>query len=159
MNTITTALVLSAAMGSAVVGGIFFAFSNFVMGALARIPAPEGIRAMQSINVVVLNRGFLSVFAGTALLFLVLGILGVVQWGSEHGPYLLGASVAYLAGTWLVTIAGNVPLNDRLARQAPEAEPAEQEWQHYLERWTRLNSQRTGAAILASMLLLMAFVL
>ena len=159
MNTLTTVLVVAAATGSAVVGGIFFAFSNFVMGALARVPAPEGIRAMQSVNVVVLNPGFLSVFAGTALLFLVLGILGLVQWGSGHGPYLLGAAVAYLVGTWLVTIAGNVPLNDHLAQQMPESEPAEQAWQQYLERWTRLNSQRTGAAILASVLLLLALVL
>ncbi|NBD95109.1 MAG: DUF1772 domain-containing protein [Gammaproteobacteria bacterium] len=159
MNTITTVLVVAAAAGSAIVGGIFFAFSNFVMGALARIPPPEGIRAMQSINVVVLNGGFLSVFAGTALLFLVLGTLGVLQWNSGHGPYLLGASVAYLVGTWLLTIAGNVPLNDHLARQAPETEAAEQAWQQYLERWTRLNSRRTGAAILASLLLLLALVL
>jgi uncharacterized membrane protein len=159
MNAITTILVLAATLGAAVVGGILFAFSNFVMGALARIPAPEGIRAMQSINIVVLNRGFLSVFAGTAVLFLVLGILGVVQWSDGHGPYLLGAAVAYLAGTWLVTIAGNVPLNERLAQQAPETESAEQVWQHYLERWTRLNSQRTGAAVLASVLLLLAVAL
>jgi hypothetical protein len=41
------------------VGGIFFTFSSFVMKALARLPSAEGIAAMQSINVVVLNPSFL----------------------------------------------------------------------------------------------------
>jgi len=156
MNSITLFLVVAAALGSALVGGIFFAFSNFVMPALARVPAAAGMQAMQSVNVVVLNRGFLALFAGTALLFVGLVILSLLQWTSPHGPYLLGAAVAYLAGTWGVTIAGNVPLNDRLARQVPGEPEAEQQWSHYLERWTRLNTQRTGAAILAAVLLLLA---
>ncbi|MGL4966898.1 MAG: hypothetical protein ACRC67_37105 [Inquilinus sp.] len=37
-------LVLLSALGSGLVGGIFFAFSTFVMGALARLPAPQGNR-------------------------------------------------------------------------------------------------------------------
>lgn len=156
MNSITLILVIAAALGSALVGGIFFAFSNFVMPALARVPATAGMQAMQSVNVVVLNRGFLALFAGTALLFVGLMILSLLQWTSPHGPYLMGAAVAYLVGTWGVTIAGNVPLNDRLARQVPGEPEAEQQWTHYLERWTRLNTQRTGAAILAAVLLLLA---
>lgn len=159
MNTLTTVLIVASILGSAVVGGIFFAFSSFVMRALAGIPAPAGIQAMQSINVVVLNPGFLALFAGTALLFLALGILALIDWSSGHGPYLLGAAVAYLGGTWMVTIAGNVPLNNRLAEQVPGDAAAEREWQHYLERWTRLNTRRTGAAILASFLLLLTFIL
>jgi uncharacterized membrane protein len=35
-----------------VVAGVFFAFSAFVMRALARLLAPQGIAAMQAINVV-----------------------------------------------------------------------------------------------------------
>ncbi len=56
-----------ALLGSALVGGIFFAFSSFVMKALARVSSAEGIGAMQSINVVVLNPSFLGTFLFTAL--------------------------------------------------------------------------------------------
>ncbi len=56
-----------ALLGSALVGGIFFAFSSFVMKALARVSSAEGIGAMQSINVVVLNPSFLGAFMGTAV--------------------------------------------------------------------------------------------
>jgi uncharacterized membrane protein len=61
-------LTLAAALGCALVGGIFFAFSNFVMKALFRIPTQSGIAAMQAINVTVLNPLFFALFFGTAAL-------------------------------------------------------------------------------------------
>ena len=70
----------TALLGSALVGGIFFAFSSFVMKALARVPSAEGIAAMQSINVVVLNPSFLGAFIGTAVLSLVAGGLALAGW-------------------------------------------------------------------------------
>ena len=57
--------VFVAAIGCGLVAGIFFAFSSFVMPALGRIAPEQGINAMQSINVAVLNVGFLSLFVGT----------------------------------------------------------------------------------------------
>jgi len=55
MDQLIAVVGTTALLGSALVGGIFFAFSSFVMKALARVPSAEGIAAMQSINVVVLN--------------------------------------------------------------------------------------------------------
>jgi hypothetical protein len=54
-------LVFVAAVGSGIVAGIFFAFSSFVMAALERIPPVQGIAAMNSINVTVINPSFMSV--------------------------------------------------------------------------------------------------
>jgi uncharacterized membrane protein len=76
MNQLIPIVGTTALLGSAVIGGVFFAFSSFVMKALARIPSSEGIAAMQSINVVVINPTFLSVFMGTTVLSL--GVLGLV---------------------------------------------------------------------------------
>ena len=42
------ALTLAALLGAALVAGVFYAFSTFVMGALDRRPAAEAIAAMQS---------------------------------------------------------------------------------------------------------------
>jgi uncharacterized membrane protein len=64
MNNPIYLLTFVAALGSRLVAGIFFAFSNFVMKALARVPPAQGVAAMQSIDVVVLNRWF---FAGFLL--------------------------------------------------------------------------------------------
>jgi uncharacterized membrane protein len=59
-------LTLTSAVGAGLVAGIFFAFSSFVMKALDRLPPAQGIAAMQSINVAVLNPWFLGAFLGTA---------------------------------------------------------------------------------------------
>ena len=59
-------LTLISALGCGLVGGIFFAFSAFVMKALNRLPPAQGIAAMQSINVTVINPLFMTAFFGTA---------------------------------------------------------------------------------------------
>jgi len=62
MSDLKSILIVVSALGSGLVGGIFFAFSNFVMKALARVPPAQAVSAMQSINVVVLNKWFFAVF-------------------------------------------------------------------------------------------------
>ncbi len=54
-STVVNAMILFCALGSALVAGVFFAFSTFVMKALGRLQPEQGIAAMQSINVTVLN--------------------------------------------------------------------------------------------------------
>ena len=79
MNSLMPIVGTAAVLGTAIVGGVFFAFSSFIMKALGRVSAPEGIAAMQSINVVVINPSFLGVFMGTALLSL--GMVGLAWTG------------------------------------------------------------------------------
>ncbi len=53
-------------------------------------------------------------------------------------------------------MAINVPMNNRLARfEAPSAEGAAY-WATYLRDWTRWNSIRSGAAMLATLLLMIS---
>ena len=152
MSTLSVIATIAAIIGSALIGGIFFAFSNFIMKALERVPSSEGMLAMQTINVTVLNRWFLGVFMGTALICLILAVSAIVGWGAAHSPYVLGGATAYFGGTWLVTAMGNVPLNNDLATVKPGDDESSEVWEHYLDRWTKLNTQRTGAALLAAVL-------
>lgn len=152
MTGLTTSLVVLALLGSALIGGVFFAFSSFIMKALGRVPSAEGIAAMQSINVVVINPSFLGAFFGTALLSLAVAVLAVQAWSTPAAAYLLAGAVSYLVGTILVTMGGNVPLNDRLAEATAASAEAAQLWAHYLSRWTMLNTVRTVAAMLAALL-------
>lgn len=141
-----------ALLGSALVGGIFFAFSSFIMKALAGVPSAEGIGAMQSINVVVINPWFLGAFFGTAVLSLVAGGFALAGWGSPSASLFLGGALFYLVGTILVTMLGNVPLNNQLAA-VPAADPAARDvWEYYLGRWTMWNHVRTAAAMVAALL-------
>ena len=141
-----------ALLGSALVGGIFFAFSSFIMKALAGVPSEEGIGAMQSINVVVLNPSFLGAFMGTAVLSLVAGGLALAGWGRPSAPFFLSGAIVYLVGTFLVTVLGNVPLNDQLAAVSATDPGARDVWKLYLGRWTMWNHVRTAAAMAAALL-------
>ena len=147
-----TAVATLALLGSALIGGVFFAFSSFVMKALARLPFADGVAAMQSINVVVINPSFLGAFVGTALLSLGAAGLAIADWGHPAAPYLLGGGLLYVVGTFLVTGLGNVPLNNELAAVSPGEPEAAEMWERYLSRWTALNHLRTAAAMAAALL-------
>lgn len=146
MNGTTASLVVLALLGSALIGGVFFAFSSFVMKALARVPSTEGIAAMQSINIAVINPSFLGVFLGTAVLSLVVAVLALKAWGTLSAIFLLVGASFYFVGTFLVTLIGNVPLNNVLAEVMATSTEAAKVWEHYLNRWTMLNTIRTAAA-------------
>jgi uncharacterized membrane protein len=150
LDTLLFPLAFAAALGCGLIAGTFFAFSNFVMKALARVPAERGIAAMQSINVVVLNPLFLGVFVGTAALCLVLAALALMRWSQPAAAWLLNGSVLYLLGNLFVTRAFNIPLNDALAQLDPSAVESATAWQAYVRDWTHWNHVRTVTALLGA---------
>ncbi len=152
MNQLRPIVGTTALLGSALIGGVFFAFSSFVMKALARVPSSEGIAAMQSINVVVINPSFLGAFLGTAVLSLGVVGLALVRWSHPSAMFFLGGAVFYVVGTFLVTMFGNVPLNDQLAAVSATDPATRDVWDHYLDRWTMWNHVRTVAAMVAALL-------
>jgi uncharacterized membrane protein len=141
-----TAITLLACVGAGTVGGVFFAFSTFVMKALAQLPADQGVTAMQRINVVVLNPLFLGVFLGTAFLAAACVVLSVLRWGSLQSVLLLASGLLYLGGSLLVTVAFNVPRNERLAGLDPGSAQAAEYWGAYLCEWSRWNHVRSAAS-------------
>jgi uncharacterized membrane protein len=143
------ALTFVAALGSGLIAGAFFAFSTFVMKALARLPAGAGIAAMQSINVAVINPLFLGVFVGTAAVSVAGVVFALMRWDKPGAAYLLAGGALYFVGTFLVTVVFNVPLNNLLAAVAPDAPDAERQWAGYVSRWTVWNHVRTLAALAA----------
>lgn len=144
------ALQIAAAIGCGVIGGVFYAFSTFVMAALARLPAATAIVAMQSINVVVLNVLFLGVFLGTAVACALVALIAILSWPQPGSMWMVAGSLLYLVGTILVTIRRNVPLNDMLATLPAEAPDSGARWNMYVRRWTAWNHARTAAAIAAA---------
>ena len=142
-----TAVMLFLCIGAGIVGGVFFAFSTFVMKALAQLPASQGIAAMQRINVVVLNPLFLGVFLGTALLAAAFIAMQVFGWSTPNSRLLLVSGVLYLVGSFLVTMVFNVPRNEHLARLDPTSSQAAEYWLVYLREWSFWNHVRSIASI------------
>ena len=142
-------LTFLAALGSGVMGGLFFAYSTSVMGALGRIAPVGGIAAMQAVNVVIQNPVFFLAFFGPALLSLVLAAAALLGWhGGSALPIYAGAAF-YLVGIIGVTIVCNVPMNNALAVVDPASAEGAQYWATYLSNWTAWNHVRTVAGIAA----------
>ena len=144
------ALKLFAVLGCGIIAGVFFAFSTFVMKALARLKPPEGIAAMQFINITVINPLFMTALFATAVVCLFLAVFSLLKFHQANSIYLFAGSLLYIVGTVEVTIAFNVPLNDALAKVAPSSTEGAEIWAKYLTNWTLWNHVRTVAAFVAT---------
>ncbi len=155
-STFVNAMVLFCALGSALVAGVFFAFSTFVMKALGRLQPEQGIAAMQSINVTVLNPWFFTVFFGTGAGCIFLAIFALLNWSGPVAIHLAVGSMLYIVGSIVVTMVLNVPLNNALARADANHPDSVSLWRHYLHRWTFWNHVRTAGSLAAATLLVLA---
>lgn len=156
MERVLFALTFAGALGSGLMAGFFFSFSFVVMQSLERLPAAQGIAAMQFINVVVINRWFLSVFLGTALVCAVLFVGAALQWRMPGAFLVLVGSASYFVGTFMVTMAFNVPRNNALAAVAPDSAAGTALWSDYLVSWTQWNHVRTAGALAATLFFILA---
>jgi uncharacterized membrane protein len=147
---------LVSALGCGLIGGAFFAFSTFVMKALGRLQPAQGIAAMQSINVVVINPWFMLPFLGTAAACVFLAVASLRAWHRPGSAYLLAGSLLYLFGTLLVTIVFHIPRNNALAAVDPANADGARLWAGYLTSWTAWNHVRTAAALAAAVSLMLA---
>lgn len=158
MMKLLPTVIFIAAIGSGVVGGVFFAFSNFVMPAFARLPAAGGIAAMNSINVTVITPTFMTALFGTGLICLALIAAAIMGWSQPGAFWLLAGAVIYLIGNPIVTMVFNVPLNDALAAVDPASANGAAVWTNYLSDWVMWNHVRTITAIVAMACFIMALI-
>jgi uncharacterized membrane protein len=140
---------LSTAVAAAVMGGVFFAFSTFVLGGLGRATPAQGMAAMQGINRAAPTPLFMIGLFGTALASIVLGVASLSRLDTAAGGWRLAGAVAYMVPI-VLTIAYHVPRNDALAAVSAEAPEAARLWATYLREWTSWNHLRTLGAIAAA---------
>jgi uncharacterized membrane protein len=145
----TLLLAVATAIGAAAVGGVYLAFAVMVMPALARLPAADATAAMREINRRAERGAFIGVFIGAALVAVALGVAALFELsdraGSDesasHALLVIGAVLSF--ASTVVTVVGNVPLNNRLERDGVPA------WKPYLSRWGTLNTVRALLALAA----------
>ena len=154
-----TILLWFCALGCGLLAGLYFAFSAVIMTALDRAGPAHAIAVMNSINLTILRSLFMPLFFGTTL-----GAAGLVQAGvmGEHTRAdicMIAGGLLYVFGMFVVTMAANVPLNNRLAAANATSGQAIVTWQHYLIAWTGWNHARTLASLGATAAFLAALVL
>jgi uncharacterized membrane protein len=147
-----------AVLGSGLIGGVFFGFAAFMLKAIARLPVPQGIAAMQSITIAIKNSPFLILFFATAALTGVLALAAPFNWSKPGSAYLLLGSLLFLSFPFGVTLLKNVPLNSRLATLKPESTDGASYWLHFRASWALWNHLRWLGALAAMASLLLALV-
>lgn len=155
-DTIRFVILLLGALGAGLIAGLFFIFSNTIMKSFDRLPGANAILAMQTINLVIINPLFLTIFFGTAAICLALLVTAVADWSAPSAFCVAVGSLVYLIGAIGVTMACNVPLNNRLAAIARPEAAAATAWRDYSAPWTRWNHVRAVASFLTAALFVTA---
>jgi uncharacterized membrane protein len=136
-------------VGAGVVGGVFFAFSTFVMPALRRLPNAQGLASMQSINRAAPTPLFMLALFGTGALSVALIVLAIGRLAEPRTVWVLVGAVAYLVCI-VLTAVYHVPNNNRLDAVDPQAAGSAEVWLDYFRGWTAWNHLRTLSSISAA---------
>lgn len=155
---IVTAALWFCAIGCGLLAGVYFTFSAFVMRALGAISPAAGIAAMNAINARILRSAFMPLFLGTTLGGIGLAAWALPCWRAPGMPCAFIGGTIHGVGMFVVTIARNVPLNDRLMACDPTTAAGEATWRDYIDRWTRWNHLRTLSCILAAVAFSLALI-
>ncbi|MEM7545897.1 MAG: anthrone oxygenase family protein [Pseudomonadota bacterium] len=135
-------------LATALVGGVFMAFSDFIMRSFAFAGPTTGTDAMQAINRQIIRSVFVPLLIALAPLSVLLALYAGVALNTPAAGWIVAGSAIYVGGAFIVTITRNVPMNNRLdALSAPDAADY---WQIYLRDWTRWNHARSGACAVAA---------
>ena len=153
MNGLITIIIVASITGSGLVTGLLFAFSNFVMRALADLPSDKGMFAMQRINETILNPVFMLLFFGTPILCLVIAVNSGLNINEPGSLFLLIGALAYVIGPFGITVLFNVPLNNLLARA--DVSNADEIWSMYQTKWQWWNHIRTYTGVASILFLAM----
>ena len=145
-----------AILAYALVGGVFLAFSDFIMRGFGNATPVAGAEAMQQLNITVYRSVFMVLFFATAVASLLLIATGALHAFDGRG-LVVAAGLIYLLFGFGVTAAFNVPLNTTLEQLGIGTDAAGAYFQEtYLSRWTAWNWVRTAGCGTTAVLLLIA---
>lgn len=149
----TTILLIITATVTALIAGLFYAYSCSVVLGLGKLSDSEYLKSMQSINREILNPVFFLSFMGTAFLLPISTFL----YRGQNLVFilLLMATLAYLIGVFGVTMFGNVPLNDHLDKfdiVNSSAEAIKEMRNNFERKWNFLNNIRTVFSVITIVL-------
>ena len=138
------------ALWSAVVGGTFAAFSEFIMSALKKTEAAGGIEAMQHINRDVIKTQFVAGILSIAIFSAVFALYSLFVFEGAALVTLILAPMVYLPSVLFMTMFGNVPMNNALDKLEHSSLDARYYWEKYTKVWTQLNHARSFGSILTA---------
>ena len=141
--------------------GLCFTWGNAVTPGLSRLDDLGYLQAFQAMNRAIINPTFLIVFMGPTLLHII-NVFLFKNTSEFNLVLIISAAVLYFFGLFLVTVLGNVPINeildntDLLTATAEELAGLREQFE---VRWSRFHMVRTISASLSFILLIISLAL
>ena len=111
---IETIILASAIILTGLMAGIFFTWSNAVKPGIGKLGDIEYLRALQSMNRVILNNAFRIIFLGSIIVVALVPVFYFNLYPKNIFWLFVFALVIYWIGVFGVTVSGNIPLNEIL---------------------------------------------
>jgi uncharacterized membrane protein len=159
MKKMTTFILVLTVTCTALIAGFLYAYFCSVNAGLGHLADAEYLAAMQSINKAVLNPVFFASFMGTLFLLPLSCWLQYKAGAAQSSLFLLIAALVYAIGAFGVTIFGNVPLNETLARfnlSSASVEALANQRAMFEMPWNKLRNIRTFASVISLVLAIIA---
>lgn len=157
-----TIILATAILFTGLMAGVFFTWSNAVKPGIGKLSDLEYLRALQSMNRVILNNTFRIIFIGAILAVILVPIFYFNLYPKNIFWLFISAFIIYWVGAFGITIFGNIPLNEILNETILETLSLEQlkSLRTTIEvKWNNLNLIRAISSGLTFVLLIFSFLL
>jgi len=152
-----TVILLFTTLLTGILAGVFFTWTNAITPGIGRLNDVSYLKAFQHMNRTILNPLFYIVFMGPLLLS-----LAATYVHKAYPAYILWmlivATVIYFLGVFMVTILGNIPLNDMLDKTNLadiSLEDARSLRDKFETKWNNLHLIRTISSTTSFLLLIL----
>ena len=160
MKTETIILAL-AILFTGLMAGVFFTWSNAVKPGIGKLSDLEYLKALQSMNRVILNNTFKIIFGGAIITTALLPAFYFNLYPNNVFWIFLLILFIYWIGAFGVTVLGNIPLNELLDKTSLDSISLEEgkTLRTSIElKWNNLNLIRSISSGVSFVLLLVSFI-
>ncbi len=158
---IETIILILATLSTGLMTGIFFTWSNAVTPGIGKLSDMGYLRALQSMNRVILNPAFRIVFIGGVITVALVPMFFYKTYPNNLFWLLIASFAIYWIGVFGVTFLGNIPLNRMLENTNLETisiDNANALRTAIETKWNNLNLVRTITSGLSFLLLIIFFI-
>tara|TARA_B000000565_G_scaffold64682_1_gene43573 strand:- start:497 stop:991 length:495 start_codon:yes stop_codon:yes gene_type:complete len=159
---IETIILASAIILTGLMAGIFFTWSNAVKPGIGKLSDIEYLRALQSMNRVILNNAFRIIFLGSIIAVALVPVFYFNLYPKNIFWLFVFTLVIYWIGVFGVTVSGNIPLNEILDKTNLESITLEEikTLRKSIElKWNHFNLIRSISSAITFILLIISFLI
>lgn len=156
-----TIILASAILLTGLMAGIFFTWSNAVKPGLGKLSDIEYLRALQSMNRVILNNAFKLIFLGAIITVALVPVSYFNLYPKNIFWLFILTLIIYWVGVFGVSISGNIPLNEILDKTNLESISQEEikALRTRIEvKWNNFNFIRSISSAITFLLLIISFI-